>query len=123
MKQIYTILIADRNSHVRELLRREMIAEKYDVLVAENSKEILKRAFQREPLDLLILDPDLPDAEEASLFKKLLDRIPALPIILHTFSAEEERRKTLPQNAMVVEKSAGSIEELKVLVSRLLAEK
>ena len=123
MKRKLTILIADRNAHVRELLRREMMAENHEVLVAKNSREIIQRAFQREPLDLLILDPDLPDAAETMLFQKLHDRIPALPIILHAFSVEEARHPALLKSAPVVEKSARSIEALKELVARMLNEK
>ena len=70
MKKEYKILIADRNSHVREFLKREMLAEGYIVQLAENGREVLKWTYSREPIDLLILDPDLPDAEESLLLKK-----------------------------------------------------
>ncbi|MBU1398308.1 MAG: response regulator, partial [Proteobacteria bacterium] len=62
LKKMIKILIADRNSNVREFLRREMMAEGYSVELAENGREVLKWAYHREPADLLILDPDLPDA-------------------------------------------------------------
>ena len=64
MKDQFTILIADRNSHVRKFLQREMTAAGYRVRLAENAGEVLKCAFRHEPLDLVILDPDLPGAED-----------------------------------------------------------
>ena len=76
MKKQFKILIADPNSNVREFLRREMTAEGYLVELAENGREVLKWAYHREPADLLILDPDLPDAEESLMLKKLRQRIP-----------------------------------------------
>ena len=37
----FTILIADRNRHVREFLRRELMAEDYCVEVAKDGREVL----------------------------------------------------------------------------------
>ncbi len=56
MEKTYKILIADRNSHVREFIRREMLAEGYSVQLAENGREVLKWAYHRESADLLILE-------------------------------------------------------------------
>ena len=88
MKDQFTILIADRNSHVRKFLQREMTAAGYRVRLAESAGEVLKCAFRHEPLDLVILDPDLPGAEDTSLLQHLFDRIPALPVVVHSYSAE-----------------------------------
>ena len=71
MKQGFTILIADRNPHIREFLRREMMAEGYRARLAKNGREVLRLVYQRGPLDLLILDPDLPDAGEVPVLEKL----------------------------------------------------
>jgi CheY-like chemotaxis protein len=37
----FTILIADRNPNVRELLKRELVAEGYSVQLARSSREVL----------------------------------------------------------------------------------
>jgi len=78
VKHEFTLLIADRNPNVRILLQREMTAAGYRVRLADTSREVLKLAFQGGPLDLIILDPDLPDADEAQVLEHFLDRIPAL---------------------------------------------
>jgi len=120
MKKEYKILIADRNSNVREFLRREMMAEGYSVELAENGREVLKWAYHREPADLLILDPDLPDAEESLLLKKLKQRIPYLPVVLHTFFSDYMSASKIINPTEFVEKGGSSIEKLKKVVMEIL---
>lgn len=120
MKKEYKILIADRNSNVREFLRREMLEEGYSVQLAENGREVLKWAYHREPADLLILDPDLPDAEESLLLKKLKQRIPYLPVVLHTFFSDYISASKVIIPTEFVEKGGNSIEKLKKVVTDIL---
>ena len=114
------ILIADRNSNVREFLRRELLAEGYSVELAENGREVLKWAYHREPADLLILDPDLPDAEESLLLKKLKQRIPYLPVVFHTFFSDYLSASKIINPTEFVEKGGSSIEKLKKVVTEIL---
>ena len=88
MKGSFTILIADRNRHVREFLRREMIKEGYHVREAKNGQEVLREVYTHEHLDLLILDPDLPDVNISIILEKLENRIPALPVVIHAFPSD-----------------------------------
>jgi DNA-binding NtrC family response regulator len=120
MKEKFTILVADRNSHVRGLIKRELMEEGYRIRLAENGREVLKWAFHPDPLDLVILDPDLPDVDEACLFKKLNDRIPMLPIIIHSFRADFTRSSFDHNHAVFVEKQGNSIENLKKIVHDFL---
>jgi len=116
----FTILIADRNPNVRELLKREMMAEGYRVRLAKDSREVLKWVFTQTPLDLLILDLDLPDAGEVEIFEKLNDRIPQLPVVLHSFQTDHANYPNALINAAFVEKRGNSIERLKKVVSKML---
>ena len=88
MKEGFTILIADRNPHVRDFLRREMVSEGYRVRLARNGQEVLKSVLDDEPPDLLILDLDLPDVSDMTLLQRVQERIPTLPIVIHTFFTE-----------------------------------
>jgi DNA-binding NtrC family response regulator len=54
-----------------------MTTEGYRVRLAKNGREVLRWIYHYEPLDLVVLDPDLPDANDAPLLEKLNDRIPA----------------------------------------------
>ena len=121
MKDQFTILIADRNSHVRKFLQREMTAAGYRVRLAESAGELLKCAFRHEPLDLVILDPDLPGAEDTSLLQHLFDRIPALPVVVHSYSAEYGSELAYPGRVVFVEKRGSSVERLKQVVYETLA--
>ncbi|MGD8549699.1 MAG: response regulator [Desulfobacterales bacterium] len=120
MDKEFKILIADRNQHVREFLKRELMAEGYRVGLAKNVQEVLKKVYHSENLDLLILDPDLPGAEILSLFKKLQDRIPVLPVVVHTYLKDYTNHTDILNDVAFVEKSGSSIESLKKMVCEIL---
>ena len=120
MKDKYTILIADRNPHVRAFLKREMSAEGYRIQLAGNSSEVLKWAFGPDLLHLLIIDPDLPDADELDILRKLEDRIPPLLIIVHSCNSDYSKRPEILGTAIFVEKGGKSIEQLKSVAAKIL---
>ena len=119
-KQDITILIADRNSHVRKFLQREMTAAGYQVQLADNACQVIKWAFNREPLDLVILDPDLPDADESDMLHHLFNRVPALPVVMHTYASEYGDVSKDMEGIYFVEKKGSSIERLKQVVNEIL---
>jgi DNA-binding NtrC family response regulator len=121
MEKRHTILIADRNSHVRGFLKRELMAEGYDIRLATCGREVLNWAYRLQPLDLIILDLDLPDIDEQSLFSKLQDRIPVLPIIIHSFHPDGAKHAVDNEYAVFVEKGGNSIEKLKAVVNDMLS--
>lgn len=121
-RQSATILIADRNPNVREFLKREMTAEGYRVRLAKSGREVLRWIYHHEPLDLVILDPDLPDATDAPLLEKMNDRIPTLPIVIHSFSTEDVAANSDSFPVVFVEKEGNSIENLKKVVEHILLE-
>lgn len=120
MEKEFTILIADRNLHVRKFLKREMLEEGYRVRLAENGRDVLKWVYHHEPLDLLILDIDLPDVDELSLSKGLQDRIPALPVVVHTYLSDYDVSSTIWNTAVFVEKKGNSVERLKKVIFDIL---
>ena len=121
MKANFTLLIADRNPNVRKFLQREMSAAGYRILLAKNASEVLKMAFQDEPLDMIILDPDLPGADEGQLMAQLLDRISMLPVVMHTHASENSIDLKDKKNVVLVEKDGRSVERLKQVVYASLA--
>lgn len=120
LKQQFKILIADRNPHVRKFLKREMTADGYQVRLAENGRQLLKWVFSKEPIDLLIVDPDLPDVDIASLFSKLRDRIPFLPMVIHSFLSDYTDHSDVFYEISFVEKQGSSIDHLKKAVFEIL---
>jgi len=121
LEKRFTILIADRNRHVREFLKREMVAEGYHILLAKSGQEALKCIYDHnKPLDLLILELDLPDIGGLSILEKLQDRIPTLPVVVHTYLSEYLNHRAVLNAAAIVEKKGNSIDHLKKAVSYTL---
>ncbi len=120
MRSDYTILIVDRNSRVREYLKREITKEGFRVLQAEKGNDVIKMVYQFFPLDLVILDPDLSDMDPKELLKKIGARIPPLPVVIHAFDSEEINYFLYLKQAVFVEKAGQSIEKLKKAVFEIL---
>ena len=120
MKEKFTILIADKNRNVRDFLMREMTKEGYRVLAAKNGREVLKWVSHHDLIDLLIVDPDLPDAGEIEVMEKLHEQIPSLPVLLHSFLSDYNNYIDSLHAAAYVEKEGDSIERLKEVVSEFL---
>lgn len=122
MSHKITILIADRNPNVREFLKREMISENYRVLCAEDAKTMFKLTFEPFMVDVLILDPDLPDMEASDVLGKLSVQSPGLPVIIHSFS-EENGFSPITDTALFIEKGGGSIEVIKRALKEKIMER
>ena len=119
VNQNYTILIADRNPRVRELLKRELSSEGYCIQLAKNAREVIEQVFSHETLNLLIIDLDLPDMEGLSLMDALGDRIPTLPVIILTFHNNCEESSDLWPKKIIVEKDGNSVEQLKKIIHKM----
>lgn len=115
----FYILVADRNRHVRDFLRRELLAEGFRVQVARDEHEVLGIAEGVEPPDLLVLDLDLPYVEGLGMVDRLRERTPLLPVVIHGFLSEETSNLRYRHAAALVEKS-GDIGHLKTIVNEVL---
>jgi DNA-binding NtrC family response regulator len=113
-----TILIADRNPYVRRFLQRELIHAGYDVLLAENARQV-QLIVDRDPsLKLVIIDPDLPDKETAALFEDLRSNRCSLPVLVHCLP-EEYADVCSATGTWFVEKGGNSVEAILAMVQRL----
>jgi DNA-binding NtrC family response regulator len=97
-----------------------MTKEGFRVLQAEKGKDVIKMVYQCFSLDLVLLDPDLPDMEETVLLKKIGDRFPSVPVVIHAFDSEETNYFLYLKQAAFVEKGGQSIEVLKKVVIEIL---
>ncbi len=113
------ILLADRNRHVRELLRRELETEGYVVAVARDAQEILGLLAQGEIPDLLILDLEIPYITEVNLLEQLQATHPTLPVIIHSFQPDNPQEFTLPNTVAFLEK-AEDPDQLKTTIAGLV---
>ncbi len=119
-KKEVTILVADRNPHVREFLRRELVGEGYGVRLARNGQETLDHLETPGGIDLLILDPDLPQGEDLELLEEIRGRDPGLPIVVHAFYDDYILRSRTTANTAFVEKEGNSVDRLKAVISQVL---
>lgn len=113
------ILIADRNRHVREFLRRELGDEGYLVEVAGDGQEVLNLLSSKEPPHLLILDLEIPHLDEMEILARLQDRRPPTPVVIHTFLPAYPTRLMVPLAAAFLEKK-GDTDHLKAVVAEIL---
>jgi len=97
-----------------------MLTEGYRVHLAKSGQEVIKWVYHSEPLDLVILDLDLPGAGETEVLEKINDRMPPLPVVVHTFLSEYNNHPAVLSAAGLVEKNASSINRLKEIVSQVL---
>jgi len=119
MEKRFTILIADRNRRIRQFLMREFAAEGYCVLLAEDKNDLLRIIQQDDTLDLLILDDEILSPEATRIVEQLGNRVPRLPLIVHSFSTECKEQGFAREAAALVEKK-GNVGELKDAVDRVL---
>ena len=66
----YTILVADDEAEIRELLRLYLEKDGYQVLEAENGCKVLS-LLEKEEVDMVILDIMMPEMDGYRVLKKL----------------------------------------------------
>ena len=82
------ILVVDDDARIRDLLRRYLTQEGFDVLLAEDGKA-LSRVLLREPVDLIVLDLMMPGEDGLSVCRRLRAANDRTPIIMLTAKGED----------------------------------
>jgi DNA-binding response OmpR family regulator len=121
MSDGFTVLITDRNRHVRNFLRRELIAEGYQVEVAADGRDLLRKISNIGPSDLLILDLEIPYSGGPAILERLRRVNSRLPVIIHGFTTEDASHPAVQRAAAFVEKM-GNTNRLKAAVIEVLRE-
>ncbi len=120
MAEPFILVIADRNRHVRDFLRREFMADGYIVELAKDDRELLCLIERELPLDLVIFDLEMPYEGGPELLEQLQENKPLLPFVIHTFLTEYAAHDAVRKCAAFVEKSGQSIDLLKQVVESVL---
>lgn len=109
------ILVTDLNHHVRNLLQRELTKAGHIIYTACNRREAREALSGKNPLDLIIFDPEVCEIFGEPLFMEFKERMPQVAIVFHTFS---EFYPEIDQDELVsfVEKNEQSIHSLKKIV-------
>jgi len=85
------IVVVDDDARIRDLLRRYLSQEGFDVLLAEDGKA-LNRLMTRENIDLIVLDLMLPGEDGLSICRRLRAAGDRTPIIMLTAKVEDVDR-------------------------------
>ncbi len=85
------LVIVDDDARIRDLLRRFLSQEGFDVLLAEDGRA-LDRILQRETIDLIVLDLMLPGEDGLSICKRLRNASNKTPVIMLTAKGEDVDR-------------------------------
>lgn len=77
----FTILFADDEPSIIRLYKDTFAKEGYRVLTSSNGSSAMAE-LQDEKVDLLVTDLVMPDANTFDLFDFLMEKFPALPVII-----------------------------------------
>lgn len=120
MDKPFNVLIADRNPHIREFLNRELSNEGYGISVSGDGREVLRMIDSGDPLDLIVLDPDLPFVDGLTILDSIQSGGRSLPVIIHTFVAQLITHPKVQKTAAIIEKTGNNIDSLKQTVADVL---
>ena len=85
------IMVVDDDARIRDLLRRYLTQEGFDVLQAEDGKA-LTRILLRDTVDLIVLDLMMPGEDGLSICRRLRAANDRTPIIMLTAKGEDVDR-------------------------------
>ena len=85
------VLVVDDDARIRDLVRRYLTQNGFDVLLAEDAKA-LQRILQRESVDLIVLDLMLPGEDGLAICQRLRTQGDRTPIIMLTARGEDADR-------------------------------
>jgi CheY-like chemotaxis protein len=84
----HKILVVDDDARIRDLLKRYLTQEGFEVLLAEDGKS-LTRVMLRETAELIVLDLMMPGEDGLSICRRLRAANDQTPIIMLTAKGED----------------------------------
>ncbi len=113
-----TILIVEDNKNQRILYEEELQREGYSVVTASDGKEALEKVKDK-PIDLIVLDINMPRMDGIETIGKILSHNKQIPIIINTaYSNYKSSFMTWAADAYVVKSS--DLSELKNTIKKIL---
>lgn len=118
-----TILLADDDAAVRDLVRRALSAEGHTVHVTQDGLEALEFFNANSgPIDLLVTDVDMPQMDGISLAEKALTAQSNLAVVLMSgFSDQLERAAGLRARRLLSIAKPFTLDQIKQVVRTVLA--
>lgn len=115
------ILVVDDEENIRELYRDELVEEGYEVELAVDGLDALRKFDAFHP-DLVTLDVKMPGLDGLEVLRRIREKSASVPVLLLTAFGEFKQDFTTWASDAYIEKSHDT-KELKTTVRRLLAAK
>jgi CheY-like chemotaxis protein len=116
-----SILLADDDAAVRDLVKRALSAEGHAVHVTQDGLEALDYLTMHTNIDLLVTDVDMPGLDGISLAERALQLKPRLGIVLMSgFSEQLDRAKALKAHRIASISKPFTLEQIKVAVRSII---
>ena len=110
-----TALVVDDEKKVRNMYRRFLVTEDFDVLEAENGEQACSVMVQKEKVDLVLLDIRMPVVGGAGLFGFIRHRHPESKVIVSSVYPTDDQRLMIQGADGYFDKSDG----IDVLLSKI----
>ena len=118
-----TVLVADPDANIRDLLLKELTLEGVKVEIVSSGVELLQK-FYRIDADTLIVEAELPDIETGTVIDTVKRSLPKLPIIVIAANRSEEFEKVIRERGIFYYVTKPfSIELLKLVIKDALTGK
>lgn len=114
------ILLADDDRSVRESLKKVLEGAGYEVVCASDGDDA-ERKFTSQPVDLLLLDLDMPGQNGWNVFGVINSQNPLLPVVIITGLENQSDRELVPGVSALLEKPI-DVSDLLRTIERLLVE-
>jgi CheY-like chemotaxis protein len=124
VKKELKILIVDRSRRVREFMKRELEKDFHSVHLADSHSELIEKLKVIKDFNLLILDPDLPDAADTAdaIMTVVSEKVPSTPVIIHTYLSEFHSVPKMKSIIAKIEKNGNSIDNIRKTISEYLVQ-
>ena len=116
-----TILLVEDDKDHRFLYEQELRSEGYEIVTAADGKDALKKV-QEQPLDLVVMDINMPKMDGIETMGRILSKHKNIPIIINTgYSSNKYNSMTLAADAYIVKSS--DFAELKNKIEEIIINK
>ena len=116
-----TILLVDNDKKQRMLYEQELRFEGYEIVIAEDGKDVLKKV-QEQPLDLVVMDINLPMTDGLDIMGWVLSKHRNIPTIINTaYSSYKDNFMTWAADSFIVKSS--DLTELKNKIKEIITNK
>ena len=113
-----TILLVEDDKNQRLLYEQELTLEGYEIITAIDGKDALKKV-QEQPLDLIIMDINLPKMNGIEAMGMILSKYKNIPIIINTaYSSYKDNFMSWIADAYIIKSS--DLSELKDKIKEML---